>query len=585
VVLRFSVSDTGIGMDAEQLARLFQSFTQADNSITRKYGGTGLGLSISKQLVELMGGTITVTSTPGVGSRFSFTVPLGIADADAATASAGADLQRMRVMVVDDSAGARDALVEMLVGFGIHADAVASGEESLARLAQAVQEGSPYQVVLMDYMMPGWDGVETIRRIRADARFAAPPAILMVSACTREGVLQQEGDLPLSGFLTKPVGPALLYDSLLQVLRPDLAAPAQRAPAPAGQRPDADRLAGARILLVDDNANNREVAVDFLAVARMQIDVATGGQEAVRMAKTGDYDLVLMDIQMHEMDGYTATRAIRALPGCADVPVVAMTAHAMAGDREKSLAAGMQDHVVKPIDPDLLLRTLVKWIAPARLEGRAVPQATVPAPASVPAPTALPLVRGIDWNRALANAGGQQQRLRRRIASFLQEYVQAPQAMRDALAHGDYAPLQSLSHNLKSGAAYIGAMQLATIAGNLEQELRAGRADRVPVLAPDLIVALDSVLSGLARIDAVQAPAVSGLDADALLARLRGFLETDDARAEDALAELQAALTDPRHADALAAIRAAVDEIEYERALLHLDVLEHAIDSRAEAAS
>ncbi|WP_440967772.1 response regulator [Massilia sp. GER05] len=586
VVLRFSVSDTGIGMDADQIARLFQSFTQADNSITRKYGGTGLGLSISKQLVELMGGTIAVTSTPGVGSRFTFTVPLGIADADAAAATTpGAELQRMRVMVVDDSAGARDALVEMLDGFGIHADAVASGEDSLARLAQAVQEGSPYQVVLMDYMMPGWDGVETIRRIRADTRFAAPPAILMVSACTREGVLQQEGDLPLHGFLTKPVGPALLYDSLLQVLRPDLAAPADKPPAPADHRPDADRLAGARILLVDDNANNREVALDFLAVARMRIDVATGGQEAVRMAKGGDYDLVLMDIQMHGMDGYTATRAIRALPGCADVPVVAMTAHAMAGDREKSLAAGMNDHVVKPIDPDLLLRTLVKWIAPARLQGRTAPQAAAPVPVPASAPTALPLVRGIDWNRALANAGGQQQRLRRRIASFLREYVQAPQAMRDALAHGDYAPLQSLSHNLKSGAAYIGAMPLATLAGSLEQELRAGRIDRVPVLAPDLIVALDSVLSGLARIDAVQAPAVTGLDAGALLARLRGFLETDDARAEDALAEVQAALADPRHAAPLAAIRAAVDEIEYERALVHLELLEHAIDSRVEAAS
>ncbi|MFL6630836.1 MAG: response regulator [Massilia sp.] len=590
VVLRFSVSDTGIGMDAGQLARLFQSFTQADNSITRKYGGTGLGLSISKQLVELMGGTIAVTSTPGVGSRFTFTVTLGIADAGATAAPApGAELQRMRVMVVDDSAGARDALVDMLDGFGIQADAVASGEESLARLAQAVRDGAPYQVVLMDYMMPGWDGVETIRRIRADARFAAPPAILMVSACTREGVLQQEGDLPLSGFLTKPVGPALLYDSLLQVLRPDLAAPAHgTSPAPAGSggQSDAQRLAGARILLVDDNANNREVALDFLAVARMRVDVATGGQEAVRMAKDGDYDLVLMDIQMHEMDGYTTTRAIRALPGCAGVPVVAMTAHAMAGDREKSLAAGMHDHVVKPIDPDLLLRTLVKWIDPRRLEGRTVPLAA-PAHAVAPASpaTALPLVRGIDWNRALANAGGQQQRLRRRIASFLQEYVQAPHAMREALAHGDYAPLQSVAHNLKSGAAYIGATPLATLAGNLEQELRAGRADRIPVLAPELIVALDSVLSGLARIDAVQAPVVSGLDAGALLARLRGFLETDDARAEDALAELQAALTDPRHAASLASIRAAVDEIEYERALVHLDILERAVDTRAEAAS
>jgi signal transduction histidine kinase/CheY-like chemotaxis protein len=589
VVLRFSVSDTGIGMNADQLARLFQSFSQADNSITRRYGGTGLGLSISKQLVELMGGTITVTSTTGVGSRFSFTVPLGIAAADAAAAPApGAELQRMRVMVVDDSPGARDALVEMLEGFGIQADAVASGEESLARLALAVQEGAPYHVVLMDYMMPGWDGVETIRRIRADARFAAPPALLMVSACTREGVLHEEGDLPLSGFLTKPVGPALLYDSLLQVLRPDLAAPVH---APASQaapawQSDPDRLAGARILLVDDNANNREVALDFLAVARMRVDVATGGQEAVDMVRTGDYDLVLMDIQMHEMDGYTATRAIRALPGRAHLPVVAMTAHAMAGDREKSLAAGMNDHVVKPIDPDLLLRTLVKWINPHRLADRPAPQpAAVPSAPPAAATPSLPAVRGVDWHRALANAGGQHQRLRRRIAGFLQEYVNAPQLMRDALAHGDYAPLQSLAHNLKSGAAYIGATPLATVADTLEQDLRSGRAERVPVLAPELIVALDSVLSGLARIDAVQPPTVSGLDAGALLARLRGFLETDDARAEDALAELQGALTDPRHAAQLDAIRAAVDDIEYERALTHLDALEHAVDNRTEAAS
>jgi len=454
-----------------------------------------------------------------------------------------------------------------------------------------VRDGEPYQVVLMDYMMPGWDGVETIRRIRADARFAAPPAILMVSACTREGVLQQEGELPQCGFLTKPVGPALLYDSLLQVLRPDLAGPATGAafPSAPGAQGDAQRLAGARILLVDDNANNREVALDFLAVARMRVDVATGGQEAVQMARDGDYDLVLMDIQMHGMDGYTATRALRALPHCAKVPVIAMTAHAMAGDREKSLAAGMNDHIVKPIDPELLLRTLVKWIDPQRLEGRvAVPPLAQPIQPAQPIAAimpGLPAVHGIDWHRALANAGGQAQRLRRRIASFLQEYASAPQQMRDALAHGDYAPLQTLAHNLKSGAAYIGATPLAILAGTLEQELRTGRNERIAVLAPDLIVALDGVLAGLARIDAVQAPAVSGLDAGAVMARLRGFLETDDARAEDALAELQGVLADPRHAPQLAAIRAAVDEIEYERALTHLDVLERAVDKQAEAAS
>jgi HPt (histidine-containing phosphotransfer) domain-containing protein len=267
------------------------------------------------------------------------------------------------------------------------------------------------------------------------------------------------------------------------------------------------------------------------------------------------------------------------------VPVVSTHAPAYAGAPDQSLAAGINDHVVKPIDPDLQLRTLAKWIDPQRLAGRAAPQPAAPVPAPAPAATALPLVRGIDWNRALANAGGQQQRLRRRIASFLQEYLQAPQTMRDALAHGDYAPLLNLAHNLKSGAAYIGATALAQLAGTLEHELRAARVERLPVLAPDLIVALDDVLTGLARIDAVRAPVVSGLDAGALLARLRGFLETDDARAEDALAELQDALTHPRHAAALAAIRAAVDDIEYERALTHLDALDRAVDAQTEAAS
>jgi signal transduction histidine kinase/CheY-like chemotaxis protein/HPt (histidine-containing phosphotransfer) domain-containing protein len=602
VLLRFSVSDTGIGMAPEQLARLFQSFSQADSSVTRKYGGTGLGLSISKQLVELMGGTIGVTSTPGTGSRFSFTVKLGIGDAGAASEPlASSALQQMRVMVVDDSASAREALVDMLGSFGIQADAVASGEESLARLASAVEDGNPYQVVLMDYMMPGWDGVETIRRIRADQRFtgsSAPPAILMVSACTREGVLAQEGELPLGAFLTKPVGPALLYHSLVQVLRPDAALEHPPAvPAPASTH-ELARLDGARILLVDDNANNREVALDFLSCARMQVDVATGGAEAVEMVRQGDYDLVLMDIQMHGLDGLSATRRIRALPDCARLPVIAMTAHAMAGDREKSLAAGMNDHVVKPIDPDLLLRTLVKWIAPGRLVGR-----TVPEPAPAPEDTVygtgagtgaavLPPVSGVDWSRALANAGGQAARLSKRIASFLQEYHAAPQAMRDALAGGNYVPLQALAHNLKSGAAYIGAAPLGALAGSLEQELRAGRHDRVPLLAPDLIMALDRMLSGLARAmpaapDAAPQNAAGELAAlPELLTRLEGFLRDDDARAEDALAELQAALQGTpdaeRHADALAALRQAIDDIEYDAARTRLAQLSRALGLEAE---
>jgi signal transduction histidine kinase/DNA-binding response OmpR family regulator/HPt (histidine-containing phosphotransfer) domain-containing protein len=605
VTLRFSVSDTGIGMNEEQLVRLFQSFSQADGSITRRYGGTGLGLSISKQLVELMGGAIRVNSTPGVGSRFSFTVALGVADpASAPVAPPAEALRQVRVMVVDDSATARDALVEMLASYGVTAHGASSGEQSLYLLARAADEGAPYQVVLMDYMMPGWDGVETIRRIHADPRLAAPPAILMVSACTREAVQQQEGQFQLHGFLTKPVGPALLYHSLLQVLRPDLAGPGNAA-GPGMRAPDLARLAGARILLVDDNANNREVAQDFLAMARVEVDVAMHGGEAVRMVQQRDYDLVLMDIQMQEVDGLTATMQIRALPGLRELPIIAMTAHAMAGDREKSLAAGMNDHVTKPINPELLFRALHKWIAPARLAGRQPPATPGAADGEDGAPDArapLPPVPGIVWQQALDSVGQHRARLHKRIASFLQEYQGGPQVVREALRAGHHTALQSLAHNLKSSAAYLGAAELSAQANAVEQSLRSGQHERCAALVPELADTLETILAGLAAVQAhatgpapgagapgpaaaAQAPAADMPGAAPLIRQLEAFLRHDDARAEDALHALQALPGAARHGALLAAIQQAVDEIEYDVALAPLAELARALNLNLEVSA
>ncbi|MCC6070919.1 response regulator [Massilia sp. GCM10020059] len=586
VTLRFSVTDTGIGMNQEQLAQLFQSFSQADNSITRRYGGTGLGLSISKQLVELLGGAIDVASTPGAGSRFSFTVPLGIGDpAAAAVTLPAAALLQARVMVVDDSATARDALVEMLASLGVTAHAASSGEQSLAMLARAVEAGEPYEVVLMDYMMPGWDGVETIRRIHSDQRFAAPPAILMVSASTRDAVLQNEGEVPLHAFLTKPVGPALLYHTLLQVLRPGLAVVGHDAPvlAQASGRatdlPDLSRLDGARILLVEDNANNREVALDFLAAARMQVDVAVHGGEAVQMMQEADYDLVLMDIQMQEVDGLTAARRIRAIKRLQQVPIIAMTAHAMAGDREKSMAAGMNDHVTKPIDPALLFRTLLKWIEPARLAGRALPPAP-PRRASNDEAAALPAIRGIDWQQALANVDRQHGRLHKRIRGFLLEYRDAPQTLREAFAGGHYGTIESLTHNLKSSAFYLGAPGLSALANTVELELRAGRLERIGALVTELMEALDTMLTGLQQVEApVTATSYASADGRRLAHRLETLLKAEDARAEDALQELQALLAGSRHAGVLASVQRAVDDIEYHAALAPLAELARALDT------
>jgi len=582
VSLAFSVSDTGIGMTPEQLRRLFQSFTQADSSTTRKYGGTGLGLSISRQLVELMGGRITAQSTPGEGSSFTFTVPLGIGERQAG-APGQALLRDVRALVVDDSASTRAALSEMLGTLGARADCAASGEECLALLGAAQRSGQPYQIVLMDYLMPGLDGVETIRRIPGHVAGATPPAILMVSAVSRDAVLEQEGALPVDAFLHKPIGPALLHHSILQVLHPQ-AAPGDEAVALPGMDIMADlpRLDGARILLAEDNANNREVALDFMAAARMRVDVAFNGVDAVRMAREGDYDLVLMDIQMPELDGLQAARAIRQDPRMRDLPIVAMTAHAMASDRALSRLAGMNDHVTKPIDPDLLFCTLLKWIDPDRLHGRPLPAAQ--RPPAPPAPSAaaaqpLPAVPGIDWRLALDNVDGQRGRLEKRAGSFVREYGGAPHILRDALNDGDHARLQSLAHNLKSSAAYVGAFELSGAAGRLEHDLRAGKYDLVGILVPSLVTAAESVLAGLAQLTAAAPPRPADPRALAeLIDRLDAWLRADDARAEDALAELESLLAGSAWAAALEPVRRAIRDIEYGAALARLAELAGQLD-------
>ena len=583
VTLAFSVSDTGIGMTPEQVGRLFQSFTQADSSTTRKYGGTGLGLSISRQLVELMGGRISAQSTPGEGSCFTFTVPLGIGEFQAGAGAPRQTLLRdVRALVVDDSASARAALSEMLGTLGAHADCAASGQECLAMLAAAQRDGQPYQIVLMDYLMPGLDGVETIRRIPDHVAGATPPAILMVSAVSRDAVLEEEGALPVDAFLHKPIGPALLYHSMLQVLHPQ-ATPGDEAVALPRMDIMADlpRLDGARILLAEDNANNREVALDFMAAARMRVDVAFNGVDAVRMAQGGDYDLVLMDIQMPELDGLGAARAIREDVRLRELPIVAMTAHAMASDRALSRLAGMNDHVTKPIDPDLLFCTLLKWIDPARLHGRPVPAAQrAPAPpasssaSSAAAAKPLPAVPGIDWRLALDNVDGQRGRLEKRAGSFVREYGAAPHILRDALNDGDHARLQSLAHNLKSSAAYVGAFELSGAAGRLEHDLRAGKYDLVGVQVPSLVTAAESVLAGLAQLAAAALPKPIGPGAlAAVIERLDAWLRADDARAEDALAELESLLAGGAWAAELEPVRRAIRDIEYGAALAPLAAL------------
>jgi signal transduction histidine kinase/CheY-like chemotaxis protein len=367
-LVEFSISDTGIGIAEENLTHIFSGFTQAESSTTRRFGGTGLGLAICQRLVGLMGGQLQVESRAGVGSRFHFAVPLRVADAESVPVPVlnPQALAGQKTLLVDDNAVARDLFSAMVRPLGCLPDVAADGASALHMLQAAQQAGAPYQLVFMDWRMPEWDGWESTRRIR-EALGQTGPLIIMVSANARAMVSDRspEERAYINGFLVKPTTASMLLDVVAQA-QAAAAAPAAEA-AKAGARPK--RLRGMRLLVAEDNKINQLVAKGLLEQEGAQVTLADNGRIAVDLLleKPGMFDAALMDLQMPEMDGYEATRTLRALPGLDQLPVIAMTANAMASDREACLAAGMNEHVGKPFEIDHLVRTLahVTGIAPA----------------------------------------------------------------------------------------------------------------------------------------------------------------------------------------------------------------------------
>ncbi len=360
--LRFAVRDTGIGLSKDQADRLFQPFTQADGSITRKYGGTGLGLSISQRLVGLMGGTLAISSLPGQGATFAFTIDAGtIEDSDPSL-----DLHNLRglkVLVVDDQETSRIILRELLAAWGLGAEIVASGEEALARLAAPQNSDHPFDAVLLDWRMPGMSGLEVAQRIEAQTRggqISHPLMVIMVTAYDKQALVNDAGSIRIDGVVSKPVTPSHLFDVLIGSrknrrgsLRPEKSALAGR------------RFDGARVLLAEDNPVNQLVASLLLKRRGVEVTIANDGSEAVNWVRRQPFDLVLMDLHMPVMDGLEATRQICALPAGENLPIIAMTAAVMPEDRERCSAAGMVDFVAKPIDPDELMQALARWLKPA----------------------------------------------------------------------------------------------------------------------------------------------------------------------------------------------------------------------------
>ncbi len=469
VQLKFSVRDTGIGMTPEQAAKLFQPFTQADMSTTRKHGGTGLGLTICRRLVELMGGRIWLESQAGAGSTFFFTAWLGVGTATGTGKTIPAKLAQLRVLVVDDNPAAREILEEPLATLASHVDTVASGKEAIAAI-QAQDATCPYDIVFMDWRMPGMDGLQASRHIIGDETLRHPPHIVLVTAFGREEVREEAERLNLDGYLVKPVTKSMIVDTLVNVFAHEDG----EAEGGAGSE-QAAQLPGVRLLLAEDNEINQQIAIELLEGAGATVRLAHNGREAVDILLNGEqpppFDAVLMDLQMPEMDGYQATARIRAEARFAQLPIIAMTAHATIEERQRCLAAGMNDHLPKPIDPALLFDTVARNLK--RPEAAPLPAKASPKPtaSTVAGTTDLPAVEGLDVQDGLTRVAGNHDLYVKLLRMFIDHQGPAASQIAEALNRHDNAVAERLAHTVKGTAGNLGARSVQQLAATLEKAI------------------------------------------------------------------------------------------------------------------
>ncbi len=481
VQLKFAVHDTGMGMTKEQAAKLFQPFTQADMSTTRKHGGTGLGLTICMRLVELMGGRIWLESEPGVGSAFYFTVWLGVGSAAGPRKLVPERLNQLRVLVVDDNPTAREILQEPLSTVAHRVDAVASGKEAIAAVQQH-DATDPYDIVFMDWRMPGMDGLQASRHLKGDETLKHPPHIVLVTAFGREEVREEAERLQLDGFLVKPVTKSMIVDTLVNVFSQEAD---EGSAGTEGEQ--ALRLRGARILLTEDNEINQQIAVELLEGVGATVTVASNGRKAVELLSSGPpptaFDVVLMDLQMPEMDGYQATAKLRSDERFAHLPIIAMTAHATLEERQRCLAAGMNDHISKPIDPGDLFETVGRYYTPpaGHAEAVAAPSASKPSGTSA---DDLPSIPGLDTKDGLARVAGNSKLYLTLLRQFVEQQGPAPAQLAEALRRDDASTAERLAHTVKGVAGNLGAKPLQQIASKVEKAIAAQSpaADLTPLL-------------------------------------------------------------------------------------------------------
>ena len=488
--LEFSVSDTGIGMTAEQLQGVFTAFIQADNTTTRKYGGTGLGLAISNLLVKKMHGELRAESRLGQGSKFSFCLPLQRLGDGLHRKQVPESLTNQRILVVDDNEASREVLTSSLKNWQVKGiGEAATGADALHQLRAAVSAGQPYDMALLDMHMPDVDGIELAQTIRADAELSNM-RLLMLSSI-------DHADTPseLGAWLAKPVSQSELFNSLLQLLG-DI--PEEQSQVSRHTQDETWWFGGQKLLLAEDNHVNQEVARQVLGEVGFEIDICENGAETITAVQKRDYAAVLMDIQMPIMDGLEATRKIRALGGAyAELPIIAMTAHALSGDKEKSIDAGMNDHVTKPIQPSTLYQVLANWI-----QSEAEPQ-TPQKPVEAENNVELPMLPGIDVADGLQRMCGSWEAYKIILLGFRDTHADAAESLGQSINQADWEEAKRLAHTIKGSGGNISAKRLYEVAADVEQSCCEEDATAANAKLSTLKYCLNEVVSGLVNLESI----------------------------------------------------------------------------------
>ncbi|WP_016957545.1 response regulator [Catenovulum agarivorans] len=576
-LLKFSVADTGIGLTEEQKSKLFQSFQQADMSTSRKYGGTGLGLAISKQLAALMGGEVGVDSEFGRGSNFWFTAKLAKSRKRFKSLIPDFSLRGQRVLVVDDNDTARSVLESLLIGMAFHVDQADSCERAIDLIHQAEQQAQPYAVVLLDWRMPNLDGIETAKAISA-LQLDSSPHFIMVTAYGRDEAMQAASAVGIAEVISKPVNPSILFDTLMQLLGGHYQQVNQPKETEFDLEQKLNLIKGAEILVVEDNELNQEVATGLLEDAGFVVTLANHGKEALVKLSEKPFAIVLMDMQMPIMDGVSATKEIRKLEEFSMLPIIAMTANAMAQDKEKCLAAGMNGHIAKPIDPEELYQTLLHWIKPSvstteaskTLENKnaqqRLPQANEPK---------IPIVNGLNIELGLKRVLGKQAAYLSMLNKFVMSQADAAELLNKALESGDFILAERIAHTAKGVCGNIGATELQDIAATLESRIANRQLQDITKLQQQFGQKLTSLLSELRsalpqKVDfEIQHVDITG--AKAIFSKLQRMLASDDSEACEVFEQNSLVIRKVLASHVYTRFEHAIQQFDFQQALAELN--------------